>query len=208
MTASISKLLHSWLFIDPSEHHYTTQSLKEKLPQAFMQIGWIEQQKFGQIWIIQSRDTIFKGFINFVYVALSGGTLLISVMSQQHNCLMELYTIFFFLQILLFMKINLPSSFILRYVRAEMNVHAFMNELDQKDYWYPRKIKNLLRTFITTYMYIHTSLYIHTYNTYTHIHTCTCITSYIHAYIHTYTHSIQYIHSTHTHTHTYTHPLN
>ena len=24
--------------------------------------------------------------------------------------------------------------FILRYVRAEMNVHAFMNELDQKDY--------------------------------------------------------------------------
>ena len=29
---------------------------------------------------------------------------------------------------------DLPSSFILRYVRAEMNVHAFMNELDQKDY--------------------------------------------------------------------------
>ena len=35
----------------------------------------------------------------------------------------------------------LPSSFILRYVKAEMNVHAFMNELDQKDYWYPRKKK-------------------------------------------------------------------
>ena len=31
-----------------------------------------------------------------MYVALSGGTLLISVMSQQYNCLMELYTIFFF----------------------------------------------------------------------------------------------------------------
>ena len=28
----------------------------------------------------------------------------------------------------------LPSSFILGYVRAEMNVHAFMNELDQEDY--------------------------------------------------------------------------
>ena len=28
----------------------------------------------------------------------------------------------------------LPSSVILRYVRAEMNVHAFMNELDQQDY--------------------------------------------------------------------------
>ena len=39
------------------------------------------------------------------------------------------------------MKMYRPSSFLLRYVRAEMNVHAFMNELDQKDYWYPRKIK-------------------------------------------------------------------
>ena len=32
------------------------------------------------------------------------------------------------------MKMYLPSSFILRYVRAEMNVHAFMNERDQEDY--------------------------------------------------------------------------
>ena len=31
------------------------------------------------------------------------------------------------------MKMYLPSSFILRYVRAEMNVCAFMNELDQKE---------------------------------------------------------------------------
>ena len=46
--------------------------------------------------------------------ALSGGTLLISVMSQQYNCLMELYTKFY--KILLFMKMYLPSSFILRYV--------------------------------------------------------------------------------------------
>ena len=66
--------------------------------------------------------------------------LLISVMSQQYNCLMELYTYFY--KILLFMNMYLPSSFVLRYVWAEMNVHAFMNELDQKDYWYPRKIKN------------------------------------------------------------------
>ena len=84
------------------------------------------------IWIIQSRDMIFKGFINFAYVALSGGTLLISVLSQQYNFLMELYTNCY--KILFFMKMYLPSSFILRYVRAEMNVHAFMNELDQKDY--------------------------------------------------------------------------
>ena len=66
-----------------------------------------------------------------MYVALSGGILLISVMSQQYNCLMELYTNFY--KILLFMKMHLSSSFILRYVRAELNVHAFMNELDQKD---------------------------------------------------------------------------
>ena len=57
--------------------------------------------------------------------------MLISVMSQQYNCLMELYT---HTQKKLFMKMYLSSSFILRYVRAEINVHAFMNELDQKDY--------------------------------------------------------------------------
>ena len=64
------------------------------------------------------------------------------VMSQQYNCLMELYTHFY--KMLLFIKMYLPSSFILgyMYVRTEMNVHAFMNELDQKDYWYPRTIKN------------------------------------------------------------------
>ena len=67
-----------------------------------------------------------------MYVALSGDTLLVSVMSQQYNCLMELYTNVY--KILFFMKMYLPSTFILRYVRAEMNVHAFMNELDQKDY--------------------------------------------------------------------------
>ena len=66
-----------------------------------------------------------------MYVALSGGTLLISVMSQQYNCLMEMYT-FFVVENLTFHE-NLPCSFILRYIRAEMNVHAFMNELDQKD---------------------------------------------------------------------------
>ena len=74
---------------------------------------------------------IFQSFINFVYVALSGDTLLRSVMSQQYNCLMELYTNSY--KISLFMKMYLPSSFILN-IWAEMNVHAFMNELDQKDY--------------------------------------------------------------------------
>ena len=44
----------------------------------------------------------FKGFINFVYVALSGGILPVSVMSQLYNYLMELYTNFY--KILLFVK--------------------------------------------------------------------------------------------------------
>ena len=88
-------------------------------------------------------DTPIKRYdfskVSFVYVALSGGTLLLSVMSQQYNCLMELYTNFY--KMVLVMKMYLPSSLILRCVRAEMNVHAFMNELDKKDYWYPRKNK-------------------------------------------------------------------
>ena len=60
--------------------------------------------------------------------------MLISVMSQQlqYNCLMELYT--HFTKFLLFMKMCLPSTFILRYVRAKMTVHAVMIELDQLDY--------------------------------------------------------------------------
>ena len=83
-----------------------------------------KQQQFGQIWIIQSI-WFFKGFINFVYVALSGGTLLISVMSQQYNCLMELYTKFY--QILFFMKMYLPSCFILMLGLRWMFMHLWMN---------------------------------------------------------------------------------
>ena len=60
--------------------------------------------------------------------------MLISVMSQQYNCLMELYTNF--TKFLFLMKMHLPSTFIhvLRYVRAKMIVHAFMIELDQLDF--------------------------------------------------------------------------
>ena len=90
-----------------------------------------------------------------MYFALSGGILLIFVMSQHYNCLMVLYTNFRkfllfikivrytnFHKIVLFIKMYIASSFILSYIRAEMNVHAFMNELDQPDYWYSRKIRN------------------------------------------------------------------
>ena len=69
----------------------------------------------------------FKGLINFVYVDLSGGILLISAMSQQYNfswnCTQNFY------KILLFMKMYLPSSFILRCVIGLrlMCMHLWMN---------------------------------------------------------------------------------
>ena len=66
-----------------------------------------------------------------MYVALSGGTLLIYVMSQQHNYLMELYTNFY--KILLFMKMYHPLLLYLGVLGLKMNVHAFMSELDPKD---------------------------------------------------------------------------
>ena len=49
-----------------------------------------KEQQFEQIWIIQSRALICRSF-NFLYAALSGSTLLKSVMSQHYNSLMELY---------------------------------------------------------------------------------------------------------------------
>ena len=53
---------------------------------------------------------------------------------------MELHTVFY--KILLSWKCIFPLLLYLGiglHVRAEMNVHVFMNELDQKDYWYPRE---------------------------------------------------------------------
>ena len=94
----------------------TWYRLKEKLPQAFMQIGWMEDHSrnltaYSLANLDQSNDYIwfFKGFITLMYVALSGGTVLTSVMSLQYNCLTELYANFYI--ILLFMKMYLPSSF-------------------------------------------------------------------------------------------------
>ena len=40
----------------------------------------------------------------------------------------------------------LPSSLILRYARAEMNMHAFMNELDQKDLLISKKNQKNLKS--------------------------------------------------------------
>ena len=60
-----------------------------------------------------------------MHAALSGDSVLISVMLQQYKCVMEQYTNYTFL---LYMKICLPSNLILRYVRAKMiKLHEFMN---------------------------------------------------------------------------------
>ena len=65
-----------------------------------------------------------------MYAALSGGTVLISVMSQQYNCL----TVHKIHEIFTFHENSSSLYFTLRYVRAKMIVHAFMIELDQLDY--------------------------------------------------------------------------
>ena len=78
----------------------------------------IKSYDFSKFWLISCMPP-------------SQVTLLISVMSQQYNCLMELYKTF--MKFSLFMKMHLPSTFILRYVRAKMTVHAFMIELDELD---------------------------------------------------------------------------
>ena len=39
------------------------------------------------------------------------------------------------------MKINLPSTFILENMRANMIGHTFISELDEMDYQHPRKNK-------------------------------------------------------------------
>ena len=61
---------------------------KGKLPQAFMQIVWMEddfRNLTTKVWANLDnpikRYDFFKGVTNFVYVALSGDTLPISVMS-------------------------------------------------------------------------------------------------------------------------------
>ena len=75
----------------------------KKFHQTFMQIGGMESDVrniTAKVWAnldnpIKSYDFFFI-VINFMHAALSGGTLLQSVMSQQYNCLMELYTNFKF----------------------------------------------------------------------------------------------------------------
>ena len=80
-----------------------------------------------------------------MYVALSGGSLLISVMSQQYNCLMELYTNLY--KILLFMKMYLIFPLLLYLGMLGLRwmcMHLWMNLIMDKDYWcMHEKLKNV-----------------------------------------------------------------
>ena len=101
---------------------------------------------------IKSYDFLsLKVLVNLLYAALScrWNSATICDVTTVYNYLIELYTNF--TKLVLFVKIHLPSTFILRYVRAKMIVYAFMIELDQPDYWYPRqyfflKCENLVQS--------------------------------------------------------------
>ena len=112
-------------------------NLKEKLHQAFMQIGWMESDfrnlraKFGQIWKIQSRAMIFQSFDNFF---------LCRPLTWHSATVCDVTTV----QLLngTIHKFHKIFPLLYRFVRTKTIVHAFIIELDQPDYWYPRKIKN------------------------------------------------------------------
>ena len=87
---------------------------------------------FGQIWMIQSRAMIFQSFDSFFVcrpVRWHSATICDVTIEELSNG-----TVHQFHKMLLSMKMYLPSTFILRYVRAKMIVHAFMIELDLPDY--------------------------------------------------------------------------
>ena len=92
-------------------------------------------------------------------VALSGGTLLISVMSQQYNCLLELYTNFYKILLFIFPLLLFLGMLGLKWI----HVHAFMNELDQKDYWYPRKKKKNVKIYTVQSQWRVVLLWYHTF---------------------------------------------
>ena len=89
--------------------------LKEKLPQAFMQIGWMEddfRNLTAKVWANLDNPNKRYDFSKdslILCMSPSQVALLISVMSQQYNCLMERYTNFY--KILLFMKMYLSLFF-------------------------------------------------------------------------------------------------
>ena len=93
----------------------------EKLPQEANQELWF-----------------FKVIVNLLYAALSGGIVLILMMSQQYNYLMELYT-----QIsenfLLFMKCIFP---LLLYL-GMLGLRLLCMHLWYWYYWYPKKKKKM-----------------------------------------------------------------
>ena len=95
---------------------------------------------------IKRYEFFFLSSINFVYVALSGGTLLISVMSQlQYKLSKELYTNVF-TKCYFSWKCIFPLLLYLGMLGQRWMCMHFVNELDQKDYQYPRKTNVTLKS--------------------------------------------------------------
>ena len=125
--------------------------LKEKLPQAFMQIGWMEGyfwNPIAKVWA--NLDNPVKRYdfskVSFI-LCMSPSQMALFQYLWCHNSTTVYWncthnvTKFHFSWKWIFPF--LLCILLLRYFRPEMNVHAFMNELDQKDNRYgPRKFEN------------------------------------------------------------------
>ena len=134
--------------------------LKEKFPQAFLcRLGeWrmILETKTAKVWVNLDnpvkRYDFFKGFINFcVYCPLRWHSSRIcdvtTVQLSNGNC-----TQIFLLNFYFSWKCNFPLLSYLSMLGLWWMFHAFMNELDQKDYWYPRKNKKKMKNLCTKSM--------------------------------------------------------
>ena len=114
---------HVKFILKQSSHYSFFFKKKEKLPQAFMQIVWMEddfrnhkQQKFGQMWIIQSRDMIFQKVSLILCMSppqvarfFCDVSHVTTVQLSRMDCT-HIFTKFYYY--ILFMKMYLPSSFI------------------------------------------------------------------------------------------------
>ena len=121
-------------------------NLKEKLPQAFVQIVWTEddfRNLTAKVWA--NLDNPIKRY-DFSKVSLILCMSLSQMALFQYLWCHNSTTVYWnctqhFTKFHFSWKCIFPLLLYRRYVRAEMNVHAFMNEPDQKDYWYSRKFE-------------------------------------------------------------------
>ena len=134
------------LMLERPLSHYWTSPLKEKFPTAIYS-EWVKGICFQKItrksvsnlgFQCNQELRFFKVLIEFMSAALSGGTLLKSVMSQQYSSEMELHVH------KLSQNFTFPWKYIfliLFYVRAKIIVHAVMTKLRTTGLLIPKKMK-------------------------------------------------------------------